>query len=215
MLLCASIACIDWATSRSGWNDMSRWCGIHSFVNGWITVQTWPSVLFLLESPFVAIRQQYYVTTPMYAVLLLHAYHIVRYRCTMADYVHHGIFVAVAGALTQWVPIGPTGEWLIFFGCGLPGCIDYGMWCGVHRGWCSRLTRLREALVLNLFLRGPGMCVGGLWFWLYLCANWGPGSLSWPQIGLFAVSLLVSAGNGQYYTAAVSIKCGANGIKLF
>ena len=211
--LCGCILLLDYQTHRWRWDEQARWCGIHSFVNAWIAALTWPSIHAILTSPFEAVRHQYYLNLPVYAVILLHAFHLLRFQCTTADYVHHALFVVVACVLTLFVPIGPIGEWLIFFGCGLPGCIDYGLWCAVHLGLCSRIVRLREALVMNLVLRGPGMCIGGFLFWMFFVVNWGTDSVSWSQLALFLASLVISAGNGQYYTAAVAMKCGAIGLK--
>jgi len=205
------ISSVDVVCKRFVKNPLVRWYFLHAFVNFVLTVLTWPSMMLLVDRPFDALEQQRSINGNMSLVILLHVYHILCFSCTYADYIHHGVFVTIAGVLVWNVPIGPVGDWAIFFACGLPGGIDYLVRGLVGIDLVEPNTRLRIATAINTWIRGPGMCCATLWFWLWLKYHWPDPTHT--QSCMFIGSAVISLVNGQYYSELISYTLGVKSVK--
>lgn len=79
------------------------------------------------------------------------------YRLSVADTLHHGVFVpflALPGYMYEW---GALGNFQLFFICGVPGGVIYYTLV-LHR--CGALLRVREpelSYALNVYMRLPGI----------------------------------------------------------
>ena len=89
-------------------------------------------------------------------MLLLHGYHIFLFDNLRAiDYIHHIVMMAaLVGAYIM--NVGVYMSYFLFFICGLPGMIDYGMLAIQY----DRKEEKRINTYLNNYLRAPGIIFG-------------------------------------------------------
>lgn len=89
-------------------------------------------------------------------MLLLHGYHLFLFdNLRGIDYIHHIVMpVALIGA--YMMNVGVYMSYFLFFICGLPGMIDYGMLAIQY----DRKEEKRINTYLNNYLRAPGIIFG-------------------------------------------------------
>ena len=119
---------------------------------------------------------------------------MMREQVNSADIFHHLVFAGVGNTSNYIVNYGPIANAYFFFICGLPGCIDYFLLALVRCGAIDRMVEKNVNTVLNVWLRGPGLTlVYGFAWAAYQTGNHA------INIGVMAVLLGISIGNGQYY----------------
>ena len=94
-------------------------------------------------------------------MLLLHGYHIFLFdNLRGIDYLHHIVMMLVL-YMAYMMNVGIYMSYFLFFICGLPGMIDYGMLAIAY----DRREEKRINTYLNNYLRSPGIMFGVGMFW--------------------------------------------------
>ena len=89
-------------------------------------------------------------------MLILHGYHMLLFENLRAiDYIHHVVMMIVL-MLGYIMNVGIYMSYFLFFICGLPGMIDYGMLAIGH----NRREEKRINSYLNNYIRSPGIIFG-------------------------------------------------------
>ena len=89
-------------------------------------------------------------------MLLLHGYHIFLFdNLRGIDYLHHILMMLVL-IMAYMMNVGVYMSYFLFFICGLPGMIDYGMLAIAY----DRREEKRINTYLNNYLRAPGIMFG-------------------------------------------------------
>ena len=104
----------------------TRWIFIHAVINVIVTTLTVKHVMALFQNIHVLYNDSSYASQfPILLVTWSHLYHVIFYRLTVDDLLHHVIFIpciAIPGCFYKW---GGYGNLQLFFICGLPGFIIY------------------------------------------------------------------------------------------
>lgn len=151
-----------------------RWFMLHALGNGVVAVFSVPGVIASLCDPVHSMDSRVFPDAhspvgptskiPMSMITALHVYHIVGFSVSPSDQFHHCVFVpiiALFGHVMQW---GALRQFLAFFICGLPGCIDYAQLCIGSPSTSTtddarrRLRRKYITMMLNVCLRAPFLC---------------------------------------------------------
>ena len=94
-------------------------------------------------------------------MLLLHGYHIFLFdNLRLIDYLHHILMMLVL-VMAYIMNVGIYMSYFLFFICGLPGMIDYGMLAINY----DRKEEKRINTYLNNYLRAPGIMFGMGMLW--------------------------------------------------
>ena len=129
-----------------------------------------------------------------------HVYHALAFSLKPNEVRHHLIFSGIGGVITLGMGWGPLMNLCLFLMSGLPGAIDYSMLAAVK---CGRMPRLREKqlnMLLNTWLRIPGLVMVGVVAWCCLAHGASPRLPS----GILLVSITMALGNGLHYGAQVT-----------
>ena len=183
-----------------------RWFMVHAVGNAVVTVFAMHGTIASLGNPLHSMDSRVFpdVNSPlgptskvaMSMVTALHVYHIVGFPISSSDRFHHCIFVPVIGVLGHAMEWGALRQFLAFFICGLPGCIDYVQLCV----WTSdeahaRRRRKYVTMMLNLCVRAPFLCVEACLHYVALIH----GTTTVHPVGNVVVAGLVLF-NAMYYT---------------
>lgn len=182
-------------------HESTCWFAEHALVNALLTVLAWPGLLATMRAPEQSMDATLHANTwaassmPMCVTVWLHAYHAICYDLSWEDRFHHGVFIAtlaVPGWRYRW---GALGNAQLFWICGLPGGLLYGLLAAQR---CNRLAFLSEPKVsawINVVLRCPGILLCS-WSMVYSLVN---GAL--PEAPVWAITLQLILGpiNAVYY----------------
>jgi len=103
---------------------------------------------------------------PVYIINSLHLYHLLFFRLSDEELVHHLLFVPVIGFAGQYYEWGAALSFMAFFISGLPGLIDYFLLVLVKHKRLDALTQKRVCASLNVYVRGPFLIVSAHTIWL-------------------------------------------------
>jgi hypothetical protein len=78
-----------------------------------------------------------------------HLYHVLGFKLSYDDKLHHGISVGVVGTMAYFFRWGRVINAMNFFVCGLPGGLDYLLLAAVKFGSLAKITEKR----INLWLQ--------------------------------------------------------------
>jgi len=168
-------------------------------INLVVSVFTWPYVLMMFQDPlncFTPVAHVHGVPSEasITLVLWLHLYHTVFYSLTWDDMFHHGLFAILLAGTGGYYEWGYISNAQLFFICGLPGGIIYGMLALRRCFWTSLNEPFVSALV-NMLLRCPGILTCTWCFLMTLHHGRSPIAPSWAVF----LQLTLSPINGIYY----------------
>ena len=135
-------------------------------------------------------------------VMAIHVYHVIGFKLTKDDIIHHGVSVGVVGTMVFMFRLGKVLNAMNFFVCGLPGGLDYALLAAVKAGLISKMTEKRINLWLQMAIRWPGMLLCLNHAIVSKIAHGDSVSVGWIPI-LFMSTL--HGWNGLYYVQRV---CG-------
>lgn len=116
-------------------------------------------------------------------------------KCSKNDIFHH-LFCVIIGSLVVFT--FNNGKFVAlshFFLCGLPGAIDYIYLFLYQCDYITKITRLNMATFLNVWIRGPGLCMLSTFAilkFIYIKKT------LYDLIEL-VLQVIMTYGNGQYY----------------
>jgi hypothetical protein len=196
-----------------------RWFVLHALGNGIVVVFALPGVMATIGNPqhsmdshvFPDVHSPFGSTSkvPMSMITALHLYHIVGFDLSSSDRLHHCLFVPVICVFGHLMAWGALRQFLAFFICGLPGCIDYLQLCyephhsnesrndptSDERSRAVRVRRKYVTMMLNVCLRAPCLCFEASLHYVAL-RN---GTTTVHPIGNLLIASLVLV-NAMYYT---------------
>eukprot|EP00294_Goniomonas_avonlea_P006604 CAMPEP_0114559300 /NCGR_PEP_ID=MMETSP0114-20121206/10849_1 /TAXON_ID=31324 /ORGANISM="Goniomonas sp, Strain m" /LENGTH=235 /DNA_ID=CAMNT_0001744763 /DNA_START=28 /DNA_END=735 /DNA_ORIENTATION=- len=181
-----------------------RWYYVHAVGNAVIVAVSWTRVVAFVQAPLSNMSEPFHSSAAIIAAL--HLYHLLTYKCVIADVVHHLAFVGIGTAVqVVWGSgIGSLSGFYHFFICGVPGGIDYLLLGLVGSGRIEKRTRIAYAVELNSFLRSPGLTASATFAYIWYSQT----QKTWLDLLGLVLMGFVSMFNGQYYMRQVCLAAG-------
>ncbi len=153
----------------TGLKDNIKWYMNHTLMNGIMILMTAKDSIRLLKcqekcyqlKPHGGVLYSWYGYNDIELIMvsnmfLLHGYHILLFdNLRGIDYLHHIVMMMVL-YMAYIMNVGVYMSYFLFFICGLPGIIDYGM---LAIGY-DRREEKRINTYLNNYIRSPGIMFG-------------------------------------------------------
>lgn len=139
-----------------------KWFFVHSITNYFIADYCINDMILCLNNinTCYSIKWNNYSYNAYYLSILLHIYHLLFYKVTKTDIIHHLVMCGIAGPLIyfQDTILSSTS---LFFMSGLPGMIDYFILFLVKIGKFNSLKQKTNYINICIWLRSPGclLCV--------------------------------------------------------
>mmetsp|Transcript_3810 Transcript_3810/g.8252 ORF Transcript_3810/g.8252 Transcript_3810/m.8252 type:complete len:228 (+) Transcript_3810:81-764(+) len=180
----------------------ARWYWLHSLCNLVVVAYSLGDCLRAADNPGSCCVGRASSDTPAHQIVALHMYHLMAFKCTKDEWVHHIIFVSIIGGVGLYFAAGPLVNMVAFFMCGLPGGLDYMMLALVKHDVLSKLSEKAWNSRINVWIRSPGLLLCA--FCIFQAVRHGPNSSCqrYPLVAVF-VALLCYV-NGQYYMQKVT-----------
>ena len=184
--------------------DNSRWYLMHFITNMYIVYHTFEDMVAIIINPAININLP--INNPMFIVSALHLYHIISFykKMTFDDWWHHVLNCFLVTLLTYYYKLGIMINYFLFYMCGLPGGIDYGLLTLNEIGAISRITEKRINKYLNMWIRLPGILYGCAVGWFALTVG-NLGGLN-PIVVLFIG--ILNFYNAIYFASLVTENAG-------
>jgi hypothetical protein len=132
----------------------------------------------------------------------IHIYHALFYNLSKEDLFHHIIFATllpVPGYIYDW---GTISNCNLFFICGLPGGMIYALLTLQKCGYLLKLNEPYFSMVINVFLRCPGILACSI----VLSYNLWNGNVNVP-LPFTIIQILLCPFNAIYYTNQSIRRC--------
>merc|ERR1711991_767930 len=159
-VLLASDVVISFGLGARG--KKARWFFIHAICNAVIVAVAFLPALAFIKDPVAGISTNVIPFDRSATVIaVLHAYHLLFFKCSAADWFHHIAFVAV-GTTIQFFYRSEYGSLSAFYHIivsGAPGGVDYFILGLVDMGWVSKKKRIEIAVEINTWIRAPLLVV--------------------------------------------------------
>ncbi len=184
--------------------DNARWYLMHFITNMYIVWHTSADMLSVVMNPLININHP--INNPMFIVSALHLYHMISFykKMTFDDWWHHILNCFVVTILTYYYKLGIMINYFLFYMCGLPGGIDYGLLTLNELGIISRMREKSINRYLNMWIRLPGVMYGCVIGWIAIMTN-NSGGLS-PLVVMFIGCLNLY--NSIYFATLVTQNYG-------
>lgn len=189
-------------------NEIALWYLLHFLGNIWIVILCFHPIKELMNDPLLHLFNPtpYYDST--FAIITLHLYHLLFFKCTKGDIFHHFVFVGIGSFTIYYINNGYYAPLSHFFICGLPGGIDYFLLFLYKTDYISKDTRLKYALVLNLWIRSPGLCMLSTFALINFIYN----EKNMHTIFELILQVSMTMGNGQMYLRDIIYTSGQRNI---
>jgi len=128
---------------------------MHALANAVIVGLALEDTFLLLTRPLEAFSPSEGLTQGI--VMAIHLYHIIGFKLTPDDIIHHAVSVGVVGTMGFMFRLGRVLNAMNFFVCGLPGGIDYALLAATKAKLIPKITEKRFNLWLQVGIRWPGM----------------------------------------------------------
>jgi hypothetical protein len=184
--------------------ELVRWYWIHAIGNFVVCLYTFTPLIELLTNPVEHIINSVRFDESTIIISLIHIYHLLLFKCTFADWVHHLTFVLLGTVSHYLVNYGYLTALYHFFICGLPGGIDYIALALVKDNIISKNTRLQLAVELNTWIRAPGIIMA----WSFVNIWYVNSIRDWTHFVCYIIITLGSVVNAQYYSRQVTLHAG-------
>ena len=178
-------------------NELIKWFFVHSLTNYFIAYYCINDIILCLNNinTCYLISWNYNSYSAYYLSLLLHIYHLLFYKVTKTDLIHHLTMCGIAGPLIFYQN-SIISSVSLFFMSGLPGMIDYFILFLVKIGKYDSLKQKQNYINISIWLRSPGCLLS-----VYLAI---PGLIEYYKTSLFDFYILLIMAilvfwNGQYY----------------
>ena len=174
----------------------SRWFFIHSISNIGVTVFSIPDIIIILSDPFNLDEYSwsYYSYLTFQIAVMCHFYHIIFFKLTSDDILHHTLMILLACPIELYNK-NILCSMTLFFLSGLPGALDYFLLYLVKINKFSKLYEKKIYLFLSSYIRSPGCC---LCFYLSLNNLYNKKNYNLLENLILLLSSLLGFWNGQY-----------------
>lgn len=180
-------------------NNLAIWYLIHFLGNMYIVIISLKPINKILKDPLNELfnPKEYYDTTVI--ADLIHIYHIIFFKLSKDDIYHHIFFVGIGTITVYYFENGYYSALTHFFICGLPGGIDYLFLFFYKIGYIEKNTRLKIAMILNVWIRSPGLCIlSSISIIKFIYSN-----KNYKNIIELLLQLFITIFNGQYYMQSI------------
>ena len=175
-------------------DNNTRWYLLHGITNTIASLFSYNDMIFTLTNPLDISRQ--ISLFPTNIILALHIYHILIFKLTLIDWIHHILMIGIAVPMAIiYNNTGTIINYCCFFLSGFPGAIDYYMLFFVKKKIISRITEKKINSYINLWIRGPFLVIGSYITYLNIYFN------NFPMPILIVCVLLFW--NAQYFTKRI------------
>ena len=179
----------------------ARYFCLHAMINAFVCVASWPDVKRLFLDSTHAYAGPSTTMLANSAIIAIHVYHCVAFKLSVADIVHHLVFVVICCGLA--IPYkhhgGVANNVGCFFLSGLPGGLDYAMLVLVKQGFMDKFTEKVWNARIQGWLRGPSMAVYAFVVWQnYMLGTLGAAEHP-SHVYFFATAATLHFLNGVYY----------------
>ena len=172
MLALLAAAGVDlYARRARGWRATESRYFWQACANGYVAMCAWAGVALMLSDPLKAIDKHWWLSPGLRALFAFNFAQI--FAATKPRNAAWHAALAIGTLLPCPVALGPTGDWLMFWGLGLPGFVD-----GVVRlassssataGSLRTNTAVSRVLRANVLVRAGALCCGVTLLWLHAC----------------------------------------------
>ena len=177
--------------------NLTKWFYTHSIMNFFICIYSIDDIIVCLNNISSCYLIQWnnnsYITYKL--SLLLHIYHLLFYKITKSDLIHHLIMCGICGPLIYYEN-NIISSVSLFFMCGLPGMIDYFTLFLVKINKIKIKTQKKNYIYISIWIRSPG-CLLSVFLSIPCLIHYYNISLIKFMMS-FTMSLIVFW-NGQYY----------------
>lgn len=197
---------------KKPWSKNTKWYFIHFAGNMAIAALTLNDTILTTLNPLQSMDTivswdllDCYQSYPIVIMSSLHIYHILVYfnEMILIDWIHHILNGFFGGSLCALFIKAPIVNHGLFFMCGLPGGIDYGLLFLDKLGYISRKTEKNANVYLNNWMRAPGIifnCFTGYMNYIYTLMNY-------SQFVLITIFFL-NMWNAIYFSERVTYNLG-------
>eukprot|EP00041_Stephanoeca_diplocostata_P024777 m.636663 g.636663 ORF g.636663 m.636663 type:complete len:260 (-) comp22599_c0_seq1:2615-3394(-) len=145
----------------------SRYFALHTVANAIATVASFPDVWRGLTDVETSWEGPSHTMMANSAICAIHIYHCIAFKLSVADIVHHLVFVSILCGLG--IAFKTRGGIANNFGCfflsGLPGGLDYILLVLKCEGYIGKMTEKRLNRYIQQWIRGPSMSIYGFIAW--------------------------------------------------
>lgn len=173
---------------------------IHALANVSITLLAFPDAWFALNEPHSSLEEQPNVH-PFSIVVAIHAYHVLCYDLTSADWLHHIVMIVGTVPANALHNCGCLVNLCSFSICGAPGAICYTAIALRKNDIITRTVEKRINAAVNTWFRTPLITITS--YVIFIAAK--DSHLNYQML----IALLVFW-NGQYYGRQVVENYGAH-----
>ena len=174
-----------------------RWFFVHAVVNWIVTFLAVPDIMFCLNNVSEC-GTNLWIYGDILSIIAtsLHFYHMIYYKLTSTDYLHHITSAIMTTPIILLFNRTSAEIMSLWFVCGLPGAIDYTLLCLVKMGLMDSNLEKKIYVYLSMWIRGPG-CIASTVMHIGMAQVWHTFSLI--QKICISWNLLVIYWNGIYF----------------
>lgn len=170
-----------------------QWFQLHCISNLLITIQCWREFTNILSNQdHILIETTNHEA--LYLAISLHIYHILFWRISEIDRIHHISSVFICGPLMLYINTQLV-SWLLIIATGIPGGIDYFLLVLVKLNKLTMKDEKNANALLNTYFRGPFGVLGS-----YFCYRYIVHTEYKSQQAAAAIIMITSYWNANYFT---------------
>ena len=170
-----------------------QWFQLHCISNMIITIQCWREFTnILFNQDFILIETANHDALKL--AISLHIYHILFWRVSQIDVVHHISSVFICGPLMLYINTQLV-SWLLIIATGIPGGIDYFLLVLVKLNRLPQKDEKQANALLNTYFRGPFGVLGS-----YFCYRYILEARYISQQAVAVIIMITSYWNANYFT---------------
>lgn len=185
-------------------SELIRWYYLHFTANMLTCYYSIDPLIKLILDPVYHIQNPTFYNDSMIIILIIHLYHLIFFKCTNSDWVHHILFVLLGSISHYSINWGYISPFCHFFVSGLPGGIDYLNLALVKENIITKKTRLKISVELNNWIRVPGMLFSGVFAYLLILYS----EKTIINIICFFIMISTSIINALFYNRQVLLYAG-------
>lgn len=134
-----------------------RYFFIHFVVNLYVTVACIPDIVAcILDIGECATNEWLNGYWPYGVAVSLHIYHIIAFKLTQMDWIHHGVTVIIGTPVLLICTRTCLAVTALWFMSGFPGAIDYCLLWLVKLGYVKAEFERSAYVAISVWLRAPG-----------------------------------------------------------
>jgi hypothetical protein len=183
---------------KINYSNTARWFLLHSIINMIVVYYSINDVITCIKYNNECYNIKWNdnsIKVYNYA-FMLHIYHILFFKLTYDDMLHHSLMVGICGILCYKLQ-SILSSLALFFLSGLPGGIDYFLLYLVKKKLLKSLSEKNVYIIISAYIRSPGCILTTFIGMNGVFNNYNTGE--YKKVFLLLLMLLLIFWNGQYY----------------